>query len=250
MSRLFRHKPRESGAAESERGVEQARPTRDLDSEIAAEGQETERLKSLMGEGLTVWLDLTAPWVVAFWERAIFDAVEKDPGVVIALGEDNVRAVKEDAAGLIASARPHVQRRLVDDRRDDWPHLKPQTDPDDPAFRRRGILGPFDVSTGPGAQRAAPSLVEGCLNGVLGDVASAFDHHGFALKGFEPGDPFGHRGRWHPDRDHKPGWSDEMIDAMARYAELHDRYVGTLAEEQDSRAERQRHEAAKLWESA
>jgi len=250
MSRLFGHKPRETGAEEPAQGVEHGRPTRDLDSEIAAAGEQAERLKSLMAEALTVWLDVTAPWVVAFWERSIFDAVEKDSGVVIALGEDNVRAVKEDAAGLIANARTHVQRRLVDDRTDDWPHLRPQTDSDDPAFRRRGILGPFDVSTGPRSERTAPSLVEGRLNGVLGDVASVFDHHGFALKGFEPGDPFGHRGRWHPDRQHKPEWSDEMFDAMARYAQLHERYVATLAEEQDSRAERQRHEAAKLWETA
>jgi hypothetical protein len=250
IRRPFSHKPSASGDPESQQGVEQGRPTRDFDSEIAGAGEQAERLKALMAEALTVWLDLTAPWVVAFWERSIAGTVEEDPGAVIALGADSLRAVKHDAAGLIANARAHVQRRLVDDRREDWPHLKPQTDPEDPAFQRQGISGPFDVSTGLGPQRAAPSLVEGRLNGVLGDVASAFDHHGFALKGFERGDPYGHRGRWHPDRQHKPEWSDEMIEAMARYVELHDRYVAVLAEAHNARAERQRREASKLWETA
>jgi len=202
-----------------------------------------------MGEALKAWLDATAPWVADFWERSISESVQLEPDAVIALDRDARTAVKEDAAALIGDARNHIQRRLVDERREDWPHLKPQTDPHDPAFRAEGMRGPFDVDATRG-ERSAPEVVAGRLNGVLGDIASLFTDHGFSLKGFEHGDPFGHRGRWHATRGHRPAWSPAMIDAMASYAALHTRYVALLAERDRVMHERQRHVASELWESA
>lgn len=205
-----------------------------------------------MADALTGWLDVTAPWAVDFWKRAIAESVHEGPGAVIALDDAARRAAKEDAAQLIANARAHIERRLVEERHGDWPHLKPQTDPDDHAFRREGAKGPFGVVSAKGAHLsdAAPPVVAGRLNGVLGDIASVSAHHGFVLKGFGHGDPFGHRGRWHPNREHAPDWSEEMMRAMAAYAALHERYVETLVEAERIGAEKRRFEASKLWETA
>ena len=202
-----------------------------------------------MSDALTVWLDVTAPWAAGFWERSIAESVQGAPSAADALGEDVRKAVKEDAAELIANVRRHIQRRLVDDRNEDWPHLKPQTDWHDRAFRRDGARGPFDASNARG-ETSAPEVVAGRLNGVLGDIASVFAHHGFLLEGFEHGDPYGHKGRWHPNREHKPQWCEEMAEAMAVYAALHDRYVAVLAEHENIRGEQQRFEASRLWDTA
>lgn len=202
-----------------------------------------------MSDALTVWLDVTSQWAAGFWEYSIGESVQGEPGAVVALGDDVRKAVQGEAAELIANVRPHIQRRLVDDRGEDWPHLKPQTDSHDPAFRQEGTRGPFDAGDARG-ETSAPEVVAGRLNGVLGDIASVFGHHGFSLKGFEQGDPFGHRGRWHPDREHKPQWSQEMVEAMAAYAALHDGYVAVLAEQDDLRHAQQRFVASRLWETA
>jgi hypothetical protein len=249
IRRTFRSKPRGPENSEPSPGAPD-RATLILDSD-ASQKQEPERILARMADTLNVWLDHTAPWVAAFWEESIAETIEEVPAAVIALSAEDLRAVKEDAAGLIASARTHVQRRLVDDRSDDWPHLKPQTDPHDPDFQRTGAMGPFEVSAaGPGTERSAPSLVEGRLDGVLGDVASLFEHHHVSLSGFTRGDPFGHRGRWHPNRSHKPAWSDEMLEAMSLYSRLHDDYAAALAEAQDLSAEQRRLQAAQLWDTA
>ncbi len=205
-----------------------------------------------MAGALTVWLDAAASWAADFWERSIAEAVHEDPDSVIALGDDARKAMKNDAATLIANARPHIQRRLVDERAEDWPHLKPQTDPEDDAFRAQGSKGPFDASMAQGSRirRSVPEAVEGRLNGVLGDVASIFARHGFVLAGFEHGDPYGHRGKWHPDSQHKPEWSDAMVEAMAGYGGLHRRYVAALGEDARVAAEEKHSQAASLWDSA
>jgi hypothetical protein len=205
-----------------------------------------------MADALRAWLDATAPWAAEFWERTIAEAVKEDPDAVVALGDDDRKAVKDDAARLIANARPHIQRRLVDDRPGDWPHLKPQIDPRDDAFRPHGSSGPFDASKAKssGIHKSVPEAVAGRLNGVLGDVATVFARHGFILTGFERGDLYGHKGQWHPYRQHKPEWSDEMVETMASYATLHGRYVAALAEGERISAERKHLEATDLWDKA
>ncbi len=141
IRRTFRSKPRGPEHSESSSGAPDS-ATLILDSD-ASQKQEPERILARMADTLNVWLDHTAPWVAAFWEESIAETIEEVPAAVIALSAEDLRAVKEDAAGLIASARTHVQRRLVDDRSDDWPHLKPQTDPHDPDFQRTGAMGPI-----------------------------------------------------------------------------------------------------------
>jgi hypothetical protein len=224
----------------------------DFDGEVARARREAEALRPQMADALTAWLDATAPWAAEFWERAIAEAVHASPDAIVTLGDDERKAVKDDAASLIANARPHTQRRLVDDRPEDWPHLKPQTDPSDRAFRPHGTIGPFDASTtkSSGVHKLVPEAVAGRLNGVLGDVASIFVNHGFMLTGFGRGDPYGHQGQWHPDHEHKPEWSDEMVEAMATYAKLHGRYVEALADGGRVSAEKKHSEATDLWDRA
>ncbi len=91
-------------------------------------------------------------------------------------------------------------------------------------------------------------MLSGRLNGVLGDLASVFAHRGLALTGFEHGDPYGHKGEWHPSR--QPEWSDEMVQAMATYAHLYDGYLEALAQAETATAERKHSEADELWASA
>jgi hypothetical protein len=95
-----------------------------------------------------------------------------------------------------------------------------------------------------------PEAVAGRLDGVLGDVASVSAHHGFALTGFQRGDPYGHKGQWHPDRERKPEWSEEMVETMSAYGALHARYVSALIEGQRVSGEKKRSEATDLWDEA
>jgi len=246
----WRHRPRlgQTTAPQSDSSPE----NRDYDGEIERTRREAEALKLQMADALAGWLDVAAPWAANFWEQSIADSVHANPDAVMALGDDHRKAVKDDAETLITNARPHIQRRLVDDRTEDWPHLKPQTHPDDHAFRAHGTVGPFDVSrgSGSGVHKSGPEAVAGRLNGVLGDVASIFVNRGFTLTGFERGDPYGHKGQWHPDGEHKPEWSDEMVEAMAVYGALHSRYVAALAEGERLTAEKKDSDAADLWERA
>jgi len=226
--------------------------SRDYDAEIERARGEAEALKGQMADALTAWLDATAPWAAGFWERSIAETVEENPDAVIALDGNHRKSAKDGVAELLANARGHIQRRLLDERSEEWPHLKPQTDPHDVAFQGEGNLGPFAASKAkrPGSENSVPEAVAGRLDGVLGDVASIAADHGLILEGFERGDPFGHKGRWHPDRQHKPEWSDAMLDGMAAYGELHDRFVAALSEASRISDEKKRLEASRLWETA
>jgi hypothetical protein len=227
-------------------------PRRDFDAEIAGANARADALRGEMAHALAAWLDATAPWAAAFWECSIAESVQEEPDAVVALDDDVRRAAKHRAAELIANARTHIERRLVEDRSEDWPHLKPQTDPHDHAFRREGTRGAFEVlaTASAGRDEAPPQVVAGRLNGVLGDIASVCGDYGFELRGFGRGDPFGHSGRWHPDREHRPQWSEQMRTTMATYASLHDRYVATIAEGRELEAVRRRAEAGRLWDTA
>ncbi len=233
--------------------AEEAQPPRDFDAELAHTAEQAQALREQMADALTAWLDATTPWAIDFWQRSITESVWEKPDTVVALSDDARRAAKHDLAQLIAHARSHIEDRLVHDRNEDWPHLKPQTDPHDHAFRREGAKGPFDPSSTSRATdigKSAPEVVAGRLNGVLGDIASISDRHGFELSGFGHGDPFGHRGRWHASHEHAPAWSPQMIEAMSTYATLHERYVAALVEEERISAEKRRSDASELWKTA
>jgi hypothetical protein len=247
-----RHVPEQHGKAEEDGRTEEAHALRDFDAELARTAGQAQVLKERMAEALTIWLDATAPWAIDFWHRSLTESVQEEADKVVALSEGARSAAKQDAAELIANARSHIERRLVLDRSEDWPHLKPQTDPHDHAFRREGAKGLFDVldTGGRGVGESAPEVVAGRLNGVLGDIASISARHGFELKGFGHGDPFGHKGRWHASREYAPAWSPQMVEAMSTYAMLHERYVAALVEAERISAEKRRSQANELWETA
>ena len=228
-------------------------PARDFDAEIAQALQEAESLKPQMAVALDGWVDAAARWAADFWTLAVAKAVEENADVVAELGDAGRTSLKEETARLIENARPHIQRRLIDDRKADWPHLKPQTDPHDKAFRASPPSDVFDAADDgrhTGLSKSVPEAVAGRLSGVLGDLAAILAESGFRLSDFKQGDPYGHQGQWHAYRGHTAEWSDAMVERMAAYAALHRRYVDVLEERERISAERARAQAAALWDTA
>jgi hypothetical protein len=228
---------------------------REFDAEIAQAEQEAGALKPQMAGALAAWLDVAAPWAAEFWEKAVAKAVKESPDAVKALGEEGRKSVKTEATQFIDNARVYIQRRLVDEHQDQWPHLKPQTDPRDEAFHKQGPTGAFHAMTYQGQPgevlKSVPDLVAGPLNSILGDLAPIFVDHGFKLKDFKR-DEYGQGPGAHyvVDTWDRPAWSYPMIDAMAAFGVLHDRYMEALERGSDVAAEKNRTEANDLWGKA
>jgi hypothetical protein len=226
--------------------------TKDFDAEIAACGAEAEQAKVEMGAALERWLDVAAPWVAGFWERSIPRFVKENPDTVKALGEAGVKSLKAEADRLIGNARVHLQRRLVDDRPDHWPHLKPQTEPYDEDFRSSSSLHDAykpEVYTPPRGgepRQSLPDLVTIPLNRVLADIAPIFASKGFKIDGFKEEYSSG----WELFRRSPGDWSNEMLETMTVYAEQHIRLRDALKSRDDLLREKAETEAADLWEQA
>jgi hypothetical protein len=225
---------------------------RDFGREIEHAERELSELRPQMADAVVAWLDVTAPWVAAFWENSVDAAVADNPDAVKALGDEGRKSVKAEATKFIENGRAFIGRRLVDERHDAWPHLKPQTDPRDEAFRPNGKGSIFSgrISQSGGTRRTfVPSLVDIALLRVLGEIASIFSPHGFTLNGFDRSQGYG-AGAWSVGRWPKPEWTDEMVEKINIYGDLHEKYVETLSRIQSVTAEKEMTEATELWGDA
>jgi hypothetical protein len=223
---------------------------RDFTAEIAEAEQRLEELKPQMADALTAWLDATAPWAADRWEATVSQTISDNPEAVIKLGDEGRKSVKTEAEEFIANARPHLQRKLVDEAHEAWPHLKPQTEPYDDSFGR-GPGNPFSarvVTSGITEPfQSLPDIVAIALSRVLGDIAQIFAPHGFKLRGYQSS---GYGGKFHVDRYRSIQWSDGMIATMAVYGDLHAQYVDLLTTIRNLRADKARTEAEDLWGTA
>ncbi len=207
-----------------------------------------------MAAALDRWLDAAAPWVVAFWEASVHAIVERSPDEIQNLGDAGRREVKAATERLIADARRHLQERLVDERPEAWPHLKPQSDAHEPEFESSfsgsGGSAFMAVTRTSDDLRAqfAPALVTLQLNDVLGEIAAPFAGHGIDLEGFSPAGAI--RGWTLEHGRHPPDWSESMMESMAEYAELHIAYVHALIARDAAIVHRNQARASDLWNRA
>jgi hypothetical protein len=225
---------------------------RDFDAEIKEARAEIEQLKPQMAAALDAWLDTAAPWAADFWTRAVAAAVQASPAAVKGLGDAGRKSVKAETTAFIDNARPYLQRRLVDEQRDKWPHLKPQTSSSDEYFRPNGPGSAFSAGIrnvgGKQPYRSIPQLVDHRLSRVLGEIAQILAPHDFELSGFKSSGAYG--GGWQVDPYDRRDWSDEMILAMGTYGELHKQYVAALRRIEETSAAKERAEASDLWGDA
>lgn len=229
--------------------------SRDFDAEIKQAEDEAAALKPQMADALTAFLDATAPWTQGFWKAQVERVVNANPNAVKALDDTGRRSVKAEANALIDKARVHVQRRLVDEQAEMWPHLKPQTDPNDEAFRGNvsGMFGPkslFEVRESDHGRKHhifLPDHVLYPLSRVLGDLAPIFADHDFDVSPtFRDTGGYGER----PYSAAAPPWSRDMIDTLNTYAEFHTAYVAALRRRDSVKDEKNRAEATDLWGEA
>jgi hypothetical protein len=230
--------------------------TRDFDAEIAQAEQDAEDLKPQMQADLEQWLDAAAPWIAEFWGGEVNRLVKDNPDAVKALGDDGRKSTKAEAQQLIDNARPHLQRRLVDERHDAWPHLKPQTEANDSDFRGSSSLNdtfkPFVYSDRAGEQhQSVPEQVSSPLAGVLGDLAAIFAPHDFDMRGYAKGGSYQHP-EWRLDLrwGRNLNWSQEMLDAMTAYGDHHSALEAALGRRDTVTNEKNKTEAADLWGEA
>lgn len=220
---------------------------KDFDAEIAFTHQRINELRPKMEAALTVWLGVTAPWVADFWNETVNHIVANNPEAVRTLSAENRSSIKNEAATLAGNVRAHIQRRLVDERPERWPHLKPETDPY--AHYANGGT-PFLPNRWQGSEPFVPAEVDSWLNSVLGDLGPIFNPHGFNTNPLIYSQAHRSGDHWWVRSSDAPEWDILMSERIQEYGELHKQWIATVEMRRATEGEKQQAEAADLWESA
>jgi hypothetical protein len=219
----------------------------DYDAELAKAEKDIEALRPQMRDALNAWLDATAPWVAVRWGETLDTAIAYNPDVVKALGDEKRKALKERTATMIGTPRPHVEKRLVEDRPHAWPHLR------DGAARRDATESFITRSDRVGGKisQTIPDSVSSMLGSLLSDMADLLEQEGFNLVRFLPGSASSRLSQ-KPRVAAGPGlaWSDAMMHTMAAYGRLAIAYFAGLNEREQIHVRRERAEAQELWGDA
>ena len=220
--------------------------TPDYDAKIAKAEEAIEALQPKMRDALTAWLDATAPWVAERWEETLETAVAYNPDTVKAMGDEKRRALKERTTTMINTPRPHVEKRLVEDHPEEWPHLRDsgaRWDADEDFTTRTERVGGRTSQT-------IPSGVSAMLGSVLSDMADLLEPEGFNLARFLPGSALSRSQRPRVAAGPSLDWSDEMMRTMDAYGRLTIAYVAALKLREEVQAQKDRSEAEELWGNA
>lgn len=218
----------------------------EYDVEIAKAEKDIEALKPQMRDALDAWLTATAPWVAERWEETLETAIAYNPDAVKALGDQKRKALKERTTAMIETPRAHIEKRIVEERPEAWPHLRDSAAPWDPHesfIAKTDRVGNKDLQT-------IPEGVSSILGSVLGDMADVLEEEHFNLVRFLPGSA--------SSRSQKPrvaagpglAWSKEMMQTMDAYGQLTVAYVAALRQCEELQAQRERSEAEELWGNA
>lgn len=220
--------------------------TPDYDAQIAKAEQDIEALKPRMRDALAAWLDATAPWVAQRWEETLETAVAYNPDAVKALGDEKRKALKERTTTMIDTPRPHLEKRLVEDDPDAWPHLSDTAVPGD---TDENFMTKTD-RVGSKLSQTLPRNVSTRLEDVLSEMADLLDREGFNIAKFLPGSALSRSQK--PRVAAGPGlaWSDEMMRSMNAYAQLTVAYAAALKERDKVQVQKDRSEAEELWGKA
>lgn len=220
--------------------------TPDYDTAIAKVAQNIEGLRPQMQDALGAWLDATAPWVAERWRETLEAAVAYNPDAVKELGDERRKALKDRTTAMVESPRPHVEKRLVEDHPEAWPHL-------------RDIAAPGDANesfitkterVGNRSSQTVPSGVSAMLGSVLSDMADLLEHEGFNLAKLLPGSPLSRSQKPRVAEGTSLAWSAEMMQTMNAYGQLTLSYFRVLAERDEIQAQKDRSEAEELWSNA
>lgn len=220
---------------------------KDYDAEIAHADQRLVELKPQMEAALSAWLDVTAPWAADFWDETVQAIVSRNPDVVMALSEDGRRSIKAEAAALSAKARVHLQRRLVEERQKDWPHLRPVN---------LDAIGHVATPFAPNRYARdsgvfVPTELGATLNSVLADLGPIFEPHGFKTYPLSKSETAHYSGsHWWLSSKEAPEWTVEMSDRIKAYGALHQQWIDALVMKRDTIKEKTENTAANLWDQA
>jgi len=220
--------------------------TSDSEAATAKIEADIEALKPRLRDTLAAWLDATAPWVAGRWEETLETAIAYNPDAVKALGDEKRKALKERTTKMIASPRPLVEKRLVEEHPEAWPHLRgpdDRWDPEETFATKTERVGSRKLQT-------TPSEVSSLLESVLSDMGDLLEGEGFNLVRFLPGSAFSRSQRPRVAAGPSLAWSDQMMRTMNAYGQLTTAYVGALKELEKVQAERARSEAEELWGKA
>ncbi len=220
--------------------------SREYDAEIAKVEEDIEALKPQMQDALAAWLDATAPWVAERWEETLETAIAYNPDAVKTLGDEKRKALKGRTTAMIDTPRPHVERRLVGDRPEAWPHLRDSGAPSD---ANETFLTKSERAGGKISQ-TIPSGVSSMLGSVLSDMADLLEQEGFNLVRFLPGSALSRSQRPRVAAGPSLAWSEEMMETMDAYGQLSIAYLAALNERERVHAQRERSEAEELWGNA
>jgi hypothetical protein len=199
-----------------------------------------------MGDALTAWLDATAPWVAERWEETLDTAVAYNPNAVKALGDGKRKQLKERTTRMIDTPRPYIEKRLVDDHPEAWPHLR---DPASPADFDEGFTTKTD-RVGNRTSQTIPSGVSAMLGGVLSDMADMLEQEGFSFAKILPGSARSRSQRPRVVEGPSLAWSAAMMRTMDAYGKLTVAYFAALSQREEVQARKDRSEAEELWGKA
>jgi hypothetical protein len=218
----------------------------DYNAEIAQIECDVKALRPQLEHALSAWLDATAPWVAERWRETLEAAIAYNPDGVKALGDEKRRALKERTTAMIDTPRPHLEKRLVEDRPEAWPHLRD-------AGARWDASESFTTQSdrvGGRILQTIPSGVSSVLDSVLSDMADLLEEEGFNLVRFLPGSARSRAQRPRVVESASLDWSEEMMHTMDAYGQLTITYVAALKELEKVRAQQARSEAEELWGNA
>lgn len=218
----------------------------EYDAQIAQAEKDIDALRPQMRDALTAWLDATAPWVAERWEETLEAAIAYNPETVKALGDEKRKALKERTTTMIDTPRPLVEKRLVEDRPEAWPHLRDRAAP-------RDANESFTTKTdrvGSKISQTIPGGVSSMVASVLSDMADVLEGEGFNFARLLPGSALSWSQKPRVPAGPSLAWSDAMMRTMNAYGQLTVAYVAALEELEKVHAQKERSEAEELWGNA
>jgi hypothetical protein len=218
----------------------------DYDAELAKVDEYIEALVPQLRDALDAWLDATAPWVAERWRETLDTAIVYSPDAVKALGDEKRKALKERTTAMIEAPRPYLEKQLVEDHPEAWPHLRAsavRSDADESFMTRSDRVGGKTLQT-------IPSGVSSMLDSVLSDIADLLELEGFNLARFLPGSPRSRSQRPRVAESLSLDWSNAMMHTMDAYGQLTMAYATALKERETVQSQKDRSEAEELWGSA
>jgi hypothetical protein len=220
--------------------------TSGYDAQIARVESELEALRPRVREALDAWLEAITPWVGERWQETLEAGVAYNPGAVKALGDEKRKALKERTTAMIETPRPHIEKRLVEDHPEAWPHLREgaaASEPYENFITKSDRVGGKTVQT-------VPNGISSMLESVLSDMADLLEAEGFNIVSFIPGSSRSRERRARVAPGQSLEWSDAMMSTMTAYGQLVDAYAATLKEREIVEAQKARSEAEELWGNA